>query len=199
MALITPPNPSEASSVAPAISRLIRYPQIPADWDQRFLYVAASAASWSKDPSTRVGAVAVRNRRILATGYNGFPAGVNDSIHRLSNRQIRLAMTVHAEKNLVCDAASRGACLAGSTVYVYPLMTCGPCAGALIQAQVARVVIPDFVEPQRWKDDFDVAREMFGEAGVCVERIPLEGPLANPRIEPGAIADDFEDSLLHLH
>lgn len=180
------------------VSRLIRYPQIPRDWHQRFLYEAAAKAAWSKDPSTRVGAVAVRDRHIIATGYNGFPMGVNDSLDRLNNRELRLAMTVHAEANLIADAARRGACLSASTVYVYPLMTCGPCAAKLVQAGIVKVIVPELVEPQRWKSSFDIAREIFMEAGVAVERIPLEGPLASPRITPGAIPEDHEEVDLRL-
>ena len=47
-------------------------------WDKRFLEMAKLVASWSKDPSTQVGAVAVRNRTVIAQGYNGFPRGVDD-------------------------------------------------------------------------------------------------------------------------
>ena len=47
-------------------------------WDIRFLEMAKLVASWSKDPSTQVGAIAVRNRTVIAQGYNGFPRGVDD-------------------------------------------------------------------------------------------------------------------------
>jgi dCMP deaminase len=154
---------------------VFRYPVIPADWDQRFLYQAASVAAWSKDPSTKVGAVAVRGRRLLATGYNGFPRHVIDSSARLKERDMRLAMTIHAEANLVADSAERGACLAGATVYVYPLMTCSGCASLLINAGISRIVVPDFFEPTRWAASFDLARLMCGEAGVSVDRVELEG------------------------
>lgn len=158
-----------------ATSPVFRYPAIPADWDQRFLYQAASVAAWSKDPSTRVGAVAVRGKRLLATGYNGFPRMVNDSPARLKDRDTRLAMTVHAEANLIADAAERGTCLAGATVYVYPLMTCANCASLLINAGIGRIVVPDFFEPTRWAGSFQLARVMFGEAGVTVQRLQLDG------------------------
>lgn len=156
----------------------IKYPVTPSDWNSRFLYVAASVASWSKDPSTRVGAVAVSNRRILATGYNGFPSGVVDLSDRLDDRDTRLAMTVHAEQNLLSYAARSGVCLAGSTVYIYPLMACSSCAAMLINADISRIVVPDLIEPMRWQASFDLSRQMCFEAGVIVERIPLEGPLA---------------------
>jgi dCMP deaminase len=157
--------------------RAIRYPKTPKSWDQRFLYLAASVASWSKDPSTKVGAVAVRDRRILSTAYNGLPAGIIDSPERLNNRELRLALTVHAEANLLTHAARHGICLTASTVYIYPLMACSNCAVLLIQAGIERVIVPDFVEPMRWADSFNRARQAFLEAGVAVERLPIEGPL----------------------
>ena len=169
----------------------IKVPRAPKEWDQRFLVIASHVASWSKDPSTKVGAVAVRDRRILATGFNGLPAGVADSDERLRDRETRLAMTIHAEQNCVAYAARTGICLAGSTVYVWPLFTCSNCAALLIQADVNKIIVPNFVEPIRWAESFDRAREMFIEAGVSVQRIPMRGPI-NP-----ALADDgnMEDEL----
>ena len=160
----------------------LRAPKAPKHWDQRFLVVASHFAGWSKDPSTKVGAVAVRNRRILAQGYNGLPSGVSDSEARLMDRETRLAMTVHAEANCICHAANNGVSLIGSTIYVWPLMTCSHCASLLIQAGIVKVVVPNFVEPQRWQDSFERARTMFIEAGVSVSRIPMSGPI-NPMEE----------------
>lgn len=157
----------------------LKPPKAPKHWDQRFLVIASHFAGWSKDPSTKVGAVAVRNRRILAQGYNGLPAGVADSDTRLKDRDIRLAMTVHAEMNCVAHAAQNGVSLIGATMYVWPLMTCSQCASMLVQAGVNKVVVPDFIEPQRWQDSFDLARTMFIESGVAVHRIPMTGPI-NP-------------------
>ena len=154
-----------------------RPPKAPKHWDQRFLVIASHVAGWSKDPSTKVGAVAVRNRRILATGYNGLPAGVDDTDSRLANRETRLKMTTHAEMNCVAYAARSGVCLTGATMYVWPLMTCSQCAAVLIQAEINKVVVPDFVEPYRWQESFDLARQMFVEAGVTVHRVPMKGPM----------------------
>jgi dCMP deaminase len=167
----------------------LRPPKPPRAWDQRFLQLARLIAGWSKDPSTKVGAVAVRERRILASGYNGLPVHVGDDPTRLDNRDLRLAMTVHAEANVIAYAARHGVCLNGAIVYVFPLMTCSQCAAQLIQAGVNRIVVPNFVEPLRWQESFDRARDMFIEAGVAVARIPLDGP-----IEPAL--DGPEDELL---
>lgn len=167
----------------------MRPPRAPAHWDQRFLGLARTVASWSKDPSTKVGACAIRERRLLASGYNGFPVHVGDDPERLDNRDLRLAMTVHAEANVIAYASRHGVCLNGSTIYVWPLMTCAQCAAQLIQAGVIRVVVPNFVEPLRWQQSFDTARQMFIEAGVAVARIPMNGP-----IEPAL--EGYSDELL---
>jgi dCMP deaminase len=165
----------------------MRPPRAPSDWHQRFLGLARTVASWSKDPSTKVGAVAVRDRRVLATGYNGLPTHVGDDFERLNDRNTRLAMSVHAEANVIAYAARHGVCLNGSTIYVFPLMTCAGCAAQLIQAGINKVVVPNFVEPLRWQESFDVARLMFIESGVAVARIPMSGP-----IEPALTGDRDE-------
>jgi len=56
-------------------------------WDKRFIQMAKEVAEWSKDPSIKVGAIAVKDRRIIATGYNGFPMGVPDT--GLDNRELK--------------------------------------------------------------------------------------------------------------
>lgn len=156
-----------------------RVPAVPRNWDQRFLHMARQVAAWSKDPSTKVGAIAVRDRRILATGYNGLPSGVNDHPQRMRDRNLKLAMTVHAEANLVAFAARSGVCLAGATCYIWPLPACSQCGAVLIQADIARVVVPDFPEPLRWRESFQLSRLMFQEAGVRHDAIPMSGPVGH--------------------
>ena len=75
-------------------------------WDYRFIKLAKEIASWSKDPSTQVGAIAVNEKRIIATGYNGFPEGIEDDEERLKNREIKLTYMIHAEKNLIYNATT---------------------------------------------------------------------------------------------
>lgn len=95
------------------------------DWDRRFLALAKQVAGWSKAPSSQVGAVAVLDRRILATGFNGFPVGMADD-PRLCDRESKYPRIVHAEQNVVAWAAREGVALAGerSTVnHSTPLLT----------------------------------------------------------------------------
>lgn len=175
----------------------IRTPKVPKHWDQRFLQLASHIAAWSKDPGTKVGAIAVRDRRVLATGFNGIPSGVADTEMRLNNRDVKLSITVHAEANCIAYAARHGVCLAGATMYVWPLMSCSQCAALLIQADIAQVIVPDFVEPIRWQASFDAARELFIEAGVQVRRIPMTGPI-NPMDAEGTLEDVFPPDPLLL-
>ena len=143
----------------------------PDKWDDRFMGLAAHIAAWSKDPSTQVGAVLVdpRNKRVVATGFNGFPAGVEDRADRLENRQVKYEMVVHAEQNALMFAGTQAQ---GCTIYVTPLPPCARCAALLIQAGVQRVVCPrpDFSK-EPWASQGRISEEMFGEAGVAVDYV----------------------------
>ncbi|NQW01126.1 MAG: dCMP deaminase family protein [Rhodospirillales bacterium] len=138
-------------------------------WDQRFFDLAAYIADWSKDPSTKVGSVVVdpKSKRIIATGFNGFPAGVEDRDDRLQDRAVKYEMVVHAEQNALVAA---GPSAQGCTLYVTPLPPCARCAVIIIQAGIKRVVCPS---PDRsrepWATQSRIAEEMFSEAGVQVD------------------------------
>lgn len=129
--------------------------------------MAKHVAKLSKDPSTKVGAVIFDDkRRIVSAGYNGFPRGVKDSDARLHDRETKLKMTVHAEKNALSFATAP---LDGSTLFcTHPC--CTQCAALVIQSGVRHVCWPtphpSFVE--RWADDMTLSMEMFIEAGVHV-------------------------------
>ena len=111
-------------------------------WDEYFMGVALLASERSKDPSTQVGACIVdEDKRILSTGYNGFPQGCSDDEFPW-NRDEKLGDTkyqfvVHAELNAILNA--RGKNLSGSTIYV-ALFPCHECAKAIIQSGVKEVV-----------------------------------------------------------
>jgi dCMP deaminase len=135
-------------------------------WDLRFLELAKHISQWSKDPSTQVGAVAVRDRRILATGYNGFPRGVADLPGRLENRSEKYLRTVHTEANAIAQAARNAICLDGADIYVWPFVPCSSCCTLLIQAGFSRVVVPDLPIPDRWEESFQMSQEMFQEAQI---------------------------------
>ena len=138
-------------------------------WDHRMLGLAEHIAGWSKDPSTRVGCVLADSRhRVVSTGYNGLPQGVRDTLERLEDRALKLMLTLHAEENALLFATQK---LDGCTCYVWPMPPCARCAGKLIQAGIARVVAPAPTPEQtsRWSRDFDLAHQMYAEAGVVVD------------------------------
>ena len=135
-------------------------------WDKRFLEMAKLVASWSKDPSTQVGSVAVRNRTVIAQGYNGFPRGVDDHELYYLNRAIKYKRIVHAVMLAIYNAAENGVSLKGSTIYVIGLPICHDCAKGLIQAGISRVVTPEQEIPENWQDSISSSISMFKEAGV---------------------------------
>jgi len=141
---------------------------MPAKWDRRFLDLAEHVAGWSKDPGTKLGAVAVNDRRqILSTGYNGLPAGIEDTAERLNDRETKYALTIHAEMNCIYSAAHNGVSLHGATMYVSGLPVCSDCAKALIQVGVKRVVMRHAKSiGDKWAESFKLTSEMFHEADV---------------------------------
>jgi dCMP deaminase len=134
-------------------------------WDERFFEVARLVAGWSKDRSTRVGCVIVQDRRILSTGYNGFPRGCDDTREDRHERPIKYYWAEHAERNAVYNASRAGIVLLGSTAYV-TMFPCADCARALVQSGVARVVAPIAnYDCERWGASFRVARNILLEGG----------------------------------
>lgn len=135
----------------------------------KFVPFVTAAQNLSKDPSTQVGALAIDDDfNIRATGYNGFPRGVEDKPELYNNRPAKYLRITHAELNLICQAARTGVSLKDCTVILSALYPCPQCAGALIQAGIKRILVPDVVQPERWATTWVVAQEMLGQAGVKV-------------------------------
>ena len=142
-------------------------------WDVRFLKLAQHIASWSKDPSTKVGCVIVGpDREIVSTGYNGFPRGVSDDSYRYDDRNTKLHLICHAEENAVSHAARIGVSLRNTTAYVtWP--PCPRCARSLVQAGVTKVVHQETELPERWVEQMNWSFQLLDEADVDVVSIPL--------------------------
>jgi len=141
-------------------------------WDRRFLDLAAHVAGWSKDPSTQAGAVVVDDqRRIVSTGYNGVPAGVEDRPEWLADRSIKYRVVIHAEKNALLFAQRD---LHGCTLYVHPMPPCAQCAAAIIQSGIRRVVTrsPTPEQRERWGGDWDLAEVMYRDVGLTLIGVP---------------------------
>jgi dCMP deaminase len=138
-------------------------------WDQRFWELAKFVSAWSKDPNAQVGAVVTTPRGgAIALGYNGFPAGVEDSADRLENKDIKLDMIIHAEQNALLIA---GASAQGAELFVYGKPVCARCAGVIIQSGIRRVVSvnPEIDRESTWYETGCRAVEMMREAGVDVD------------------------------
>lgn len=132
--------------------------------------MAHKVASRSKDPSTKVGCIVTsRDKVVVASGYNGIPQGVADLPERME-RPAKYLWTAHAEENAVALAARVGSSLRDGYAYVthYP---CSRCARSLIQAGI-RVIYVGQGTTSMPQEEFDVARQMFTEAGVEVLDLP---------------------------
>lgn len=138
-------------------------------WDVRFMKLAHHIASWSKDPSTKVGSILTSNRLVLGMGYNGFPAGTNDAESLYKDRAIKYPRVVHAEMNAVINA-NRLLAQGEMTLYC-TLYSCADCAGPIINFGVQRVVFPMPTEEERfrWGESNEIAKQMYEEAGVLVD------------------------------
>jgi dCMP deaminase len=136
-------------------------------WDERYLALAKEVATWSKDPSTQVGAVTVGSKKeVLSQGFNGFPRNINDTDERYNNRATKYKFVVHAEMNAIYNATYSGTSLDGATLYVYGLPICSECAKGIIQVGIKKVVVEKSKELDNWNDSVKLSKAMFDEAGV---------------------------------
>ena len=143
-------------------------------WDHRFMEMARLVSSWAScyRPERKIGAVIVRDKRVMTTGYNGAPAGVRTCVERgeclrsrlgiASGTRHEMCYAVHAEQTAIIQAAKLGVEIAGATLYCTH-QPCILCAKMIVNAGVVRVVYGE-----GYPDAF--ALEIFEEAGVRVER-----------------------------
>jgi len=135
-------------------------------WIRRFLDLAEYISKWSKDPSTKVGAVIVdRNRRIVSTGYNGFARDVQDLKERLDDRETKYKIVLHAEENAIMYAKQN---LENCSLFVSKMPPCSHCASLIIQSGIKNVYVYDDVFPERWMQHIDMTTQMFHESGVTL-------------------------------
>lgn len=138
-------------------------PEPSVKWDLRMLRLAREVSTWSKDPSTKVGAVITdAGHRVLSVGFNGFPKGVEDKEEWLNDRSKKYPLTIHAEKNAIAFANS--ADLVDATIYTYPMPPCVPCTSYLLQNGISRVVslmLEDEGHVERWGKDVELSRDLL--------------------------------------
>lgn len=137
-----------------------------AKWDRRLHELANHIASWSKDPSTRVGAIVSGHDKVeIALGYNGFPPRIKDD-GRLHKREKKYKLIVHAEENALANARFD---VRGATVYAthFP---CVNCAKTIIARGISYIAAPKPSSEylSRWGKDVRDATKMFNEAGVKI-------------------------------
>lgn len=134
-------------------------------WDCRLVRLAREVASWSKDPTTKVGcAIQGVEPNYIAVGYNGFPPGVNDAPERLADRETKHLLTQHAERNALDNATfvTRGATMATT------FFPCVECAKSIVSKGIACVVVAESgrAVQEPWISSAMSAREILTEAGV---------------------------------
>jgi len=144
-------------------------------WDKRFMDMAEVVASWSScyQENRHVGAVIVKDKRILTTGYNGAPSGVEScadkgeclrrKLNIPSGTKHELCYAVHAEQNAIAQAAKLGISVQGATLYCTH-QPCVICAKMIINSGINRVIFK-----YGYPDDFSI--ELFKEANVEIINI----------------------------
>ena len=125
------------------------------------------------NPNPLVGAVIVKDRRAIATGYNGAPKGIRHCEERggclrqkmgiPSGQRHELCMALHAEQNAIIQAASMGHAIEGGTIYITH-QPCGICAKMIVNAGIKRIVVRE-----GYPDELAV--EILNEAGLVVEKL----------------------------
>jgi dCMP deaminase len=140
------------------------------DFDEYCLKIASVVAERSTCRRHHMGAIAVRDKHILTTGYNGAPAGAKDCLELgclrdeqgiASGTRQEICRAIHAEQNVIIQAGLHGVSLEGSTVYCTHT-PCVLCAKMLVNVRITR-----FVSFGRYNDDTFI--ELFKEAGIKVD------------------------------
>lgn len=153
---------------------------------------------YSKDRSTKVGALIIgTDNEPLSWGYNGFPRGVNDERpERHDRNREKYKWSEHAERNAIFSAARSGHKLLGSRIYSSSLPNCIDCARAIIQAGIKEVYVEaEAVSQPRWKDDWELIKVMYEEAGVKLGIIGTSESASNSAGQSSQEVDSPTDPL----
>lgn len=125
-------------------------------WVPRMLEMAKLVSTWSKDPNRRAGAViTTEDYRILSTGFNGYPAGFDDS--SVEHKNIK---SIHAEVNALLALRNP---TKGMRMFVVGGHPCAPCAAAICQSDVSHLYCPPIEKGSSWQTSMEVARDLFRE------------------------------------
>ena len=128
-----------------------------AGWDEYFMNIAKEVSSRSTCDRKFVGAVIVRDKTILSTGYNGSIRGLEhcDEVGHLMENDHCVA-TIHAEANAIIQAAKNGVCIDGGTIYT-TASPCWPCFKLIANTGIKRICFGEFYRDQRI---FDIAKKL---------------------------------------
>jgi dCMP deaminase len=143
-------------------------------WDKRFLELAQLVAGWSKDPSTKTGAVIVRpDKSVLSLGFNGFPKGMDDNPKWYENRESKYSRIIHCEMNALIHAKES---LEGCTLYTWPFASCDRCCVHMLQAGIKCFVFPPLPQGlrDRWEEAVDKTKCYIEDNYATWVEMPLE-------------------------
>ena len=138
-----------------SVAGLAFFPYTISNWDGRFLQMASIVAGWSKDPSTKVGAVIADDKIMVAEGFNGFPSGHSDDIGLYHNREYKYANIVHAEINALQHMKGKYLFRQKMSIYVtHP--PCVECCKQILHEGIHRIVTrkPSGDMLSRWRESF---------------------------------------------
>ncbi len=135
-------------------------------WHIRYMDLAKNISLWSKDPSTKVGAIAVRDGRVISQGYNGFPRSIIDFDLRYENKDIKYTYIVHAEANVIYNSSYEGISLKDADLYIYGLPCCSECTLGIIQSGIKNIYIYIKNEKHNWKESWEVSKVLLEEARI---------------------------------
>ena len=138
-------------------------------WDEYFMMLVHAISMKSKDESTHIGALVVdQSNRILATGYNSFPSGIDDTISARQERPYKYYWFEHAERNCTYSAARVGIPLNGCRMYTNGV-PCVDCGRAIVQSGIIEVIYSEKwngSNSDHWTEEAKITEELFNEAGV---------------------------------
>ena len=151
------------------------------DTDRYYMKLALNSSLLSNDPNTKIGSLILNEttKVILSIGYNSIPNGCNNNIEQFPERfdrdKNKYKYFSHAEEAAICICAKNGIKTEGSTIYITQ-PCCSPCSRMIINSGIKRVVIyNNDIENKdfkfRWKDDIEISKILFKEAGITVTYI----------------------------
>ena len=160
------------------------------NWDEYFMRMAYLVSFKSRDPKTKIGSVLVREKNVIATGYNSFPRKVLDLQERYANRDLKLKMTNHSEENTILTSARLGINTSNSILYTFGI-PCHVCSKAIIQGSISEIVIhaqwPNLTHSDAWIESIKLGKTMLNEAAINIrvfdKKLNLKGWMDGKEID----------------